>query len=91
MKVLINDDSYVPASAINGGADETAKAILRALTSGYYGEPECHQDGGGMKPHCDCCACHLYRVRIQFLGDIPKCDEENDAGFQLLWKATDTR
>jgi hypothetical protein len=89
MKVFIDDVLFLPARSIDANQDDTARAIIRALVSGYYNNLECHQDGKSPKPHCDCEGCRMYRVACQFLGGRPACDEEEDEGFQMLYKACD--
>lgn len=87
MKVIIDDQVYVPASALHN-ADATAQAIIRAMINTYYGGLECHVDGYEPKSDCDCSACHLHRIAVQFVGRV-KSEEETDPGFAKLWKATE--
>ena len=89
MRVTIDGQEYVPASALSELSEDTAKAILRAMVSCYYAEIKCGTDGGSPKALCDCSRCHLHRVVIQFLGAPPACHEELNPAFRRLWEATE--
>ncbi len=88
MKVTIDGIEYLPVSEFGNDANQTARAIIGAFIGGWYNTPECGKDGGAPKEHCDCSGCHIYRVAVRFLGDIPS-GEEKEPGFKAIYKATD--
>lgn len=77
-RVEIDGVLYVPASSFN--ADETLKALVRAMTSGYYTNLVCHVDLEACGVRCRdedgaCHACQLNVVARDMLGDM-KCEAD---------------
>jgi hypothetical protein len=69
MKVIIDGVAYVPASDLSQNADETAKALIRALVGGYYTTVQCHRSAcPAPRKGCDCAGCEITRAAITFVG-----------------------
>ena len=74
-KVTIDGVEYVPVGTFASG-DELAKAVIRALVSGYYSSMRCNKDGGGPRTDCDCSECRIRQVAVQVLNGEPLCKSE---------------
>ena len=73
MKVEIDGVAYVPISDLSQDADETAKALIRALVGGYYISVHCHINGEiAPRKGCECSACEITQAAINFVGGHPE-------------------